>query len=82
MIKISKEQKSEIIDRIKNYFESELDYEIGGLQSEFLLDFFIKEIGPYFYNQALDDCRALVAKQMDNVADKIYELEKPVNNIQ
>ena len=79
MIKFSPESKSEIIERIKHYFESELDYEIGGLQAEFLLEFFTREIGPYFYNQGLDDCRTLIAKQMDGITDKIYELEKPVD---
>jgi uncharacterized protein (DUF2164 family) len=38
----------------------------------------VKEIGGYFYNQALTDVHALLEKQMESIADNIYELEKPV----
>ncbi len=80
MIKLSKEIKAEIISRVQTYFEEDLDHQIGGLKAEFLLDFFAGEIGPCFYNQALSDCHTMFAKQMEAIADKIYELEKPLRN--
>ena len=80
MIKLSKENKEEIVSRIKTYFREELDQEIGGFDAEFLLDFFAKEVGCYFYNQALLDVHALLEKQMESMTDTIYALEKPVSN--
>ena len=77
MIELSKENKEEIILKMKTYFRENLNQEIGGFDAEFLLDFFVKEIGCYFYNQALTDIYALLEKQMDSMADTIYELEKP-----
>ena len=79
MIKISKENKDEIIAKIKTYFREELDQEIGGFDAEFLLDFFAKELGCYFYNQALTDVHTLLEKQMESIEDTIYSLEKPVS---
>ncbi len=76
MIEFSKENKAEIILRIKTHFRDELNQEIGGFDAEFLLDFFVKEMGCYFYNQALTDVHALLEKQMDLMADTIYDLEK------
>lgn len=78
MIKFSKENKQAIVSRIKVYFREELDQEIGGFDAEFLLDFFAREIGSYFYNQALSDMHALLEKQMESMTDTIYALEKPV----
>ena len=79
MIKISKENKEEIITKIKTYFREELEQEIGGFDAEFLLDFFAKELGCYFYNQALTDVHTLLEKQMESIEDTIYSLEKPVS---
>jgi uncharacterized protein (DUF2164 family) len=78
MIEFSKEHKEEILSKIKRHFSDELNLEIGGFDAEFLLDFFVKEIGGYFYNQALTDVHALLEKQLELMADNIYELEKPV----
>ncbi len=80
MIKFSKENREEIVSRIKTYFRDELNQDIGGFDAEFLLDFFAKEIGCYFYNQALTDVHALLEKQMESMADTIYALEKQVSH--
>ncbi|MGD8594420.1 MAG: DUF2164 domain-containing protein [Gammaproteobacteria bacterium] len=80
MIKFSEENKKEIIAKIKNYFHDELNQEIGGFDAEFLLDFFAKEIGGYFYNQALTDVHVLLEKQTETLVDTIYALEQPVSS--
>ena len=79
MIEFSKKTKQEIIAKIKIHFNEELNQEIGGFDAEFLLDFFVKEIGSHFYNQALSDVHALLEKQIESMADTIYDLEKPVS---
>lgn len=79
MINLSKERKEEIVDRIKLHFHNELDLEIGGFDAEFILDFFTREIGGHFYNQALADVHALLERQMESMADTLYELQKPTN---
>ena len=43
---------------------------------EFLLDFFAREIGAFFYNRGLYDAQTLLASRMEIVAEAIYELEK------
>jgi uncharacterized protein (DUF2164 family) len=80
MIKISRENKQEIIEKIKAYFRDNLNQEIGGFDAEFLLDFFAKEIGGYFYNQALTDVHGLLEKQTESLVDTIYGLEQPVSS--
>ena len=78
MIEISKETRDVIIMKIKNYMQEELDYEIEGIDADFLLSFFTQNVGVYYYNQALIDVHALIAKQMESLADSIFDLEKPI----
>ncbi|EGG94160.1 hypothetical protein IMCC1989_243 [gamma proteobacterium IMCC1989] len=44
-IKFSKEEKERIVNKVKIYFDNELEQDIGGFEAEFLIDFFSKEIG-------------------------------------
>ncbi len=76
-IEFSKEEKKIIVNKIQVYFSEKLDQEIEQFDAEFLLDFFSKEIGVYFYNQGLNDAQAVLSKRMDNIIDAIYEIEKP-----
>ncbi|KAA3619327.1 MAG: DUF2164 domain-containing protein [Calditrichaeota bacterium] len=80
MIEISKENKEEIVSKLKSHFLQELDYDIGQFDAEFLLEFFIKEIGPYFYNQALTDVHGLLEQKMESMMETLYDLEKPITN--
>jgi len=77
-IKLSKEEKERIVQKIKKYFADELDQEIGGFDAEFLIDFFAKEIGPYVYNQGLHDAQTLFTEKADEIGYLIQELEKPI----
>ena len=79
MIEFSKQNKAAIIEKLKAYFRDELHQEIGGFDAEFLLDFFTKEIGGFYYNQALTDVHALLEKQTEDLVDTIYALEQPVS---
>lgn len=72
----SEREKAIIIAKIQAYFNSELAQDIGGFEAEFLLDFFAKEMGNFYYNRGLYDAQAILASKMDDLNDAIYELEK------
>lgn len=76
-IKFTNEEKSEIVEKVKRYFDEELDQEIGSFDAEFLIDFFAKEIGAYFYNRGIFDAQVLMSQKVEELAESIYELEKP-----
>ena len=78
IIKFPKEKKERIIPLIQDYFAQERHEEIGNLESEFMLDFFISKIGPFIYNQALYDAQAYLHRKMDDVEAGLYELEQPM----
>lgn len=77
-IKFSKDETDRVVSKIKRYFNDELDQDIGGFEAEFLIDFFAKEIGPYFYNRGLLDAHSLFSEKTEEIGYLIEELEKPV----
>ena len=76
-LEFTSEEKNQIVRKVKMYFEEELDQQIGNFDAEFLIDFFAEEVGAYFYNRGLYDAQALLAQKVDELADSIYELERP-----
>ncbi|WP_372883094.1 DUF2164 domain-containing protein [Psychromonas sp.] len=75
-IKFTREQTAILVGEIQKYFDKELGQEIGDFDAEFLLDFFSEKIGGYYYNQGLNDARALLDAKLDTITESFYELEK------
>jgi uncharacterized protein (DUF2164 family) len=77
-LKLPREHKLQIISSIQHYFDTELSSEIGQLASENFLDFMLKELSPYLYNQALADARKVIEQKMISIEEELYALEKPL----
>ena len=78
MIDFTPSQRAEMIERVRAYCSNELSIELGRFDTEFLVDFFTREIAPYYYNQGLLDAQASLLKRMDDVKEAIMSLEKPI----
>lgn len=76
-ITFSKEEKEEILKKVRLYFSEQLDQEIGSFDAGFLLDFFAKEIGAYFYNRGLYDAQKIYTEKIEEIGYVVQELEKP-----
>jgi uncharacterized protein (DUF2164 family) len=50
-IKFTQNEKDILATKLKMYFREELNQEIGGFDAEFLIAFFAKKLGAYFYNR-------------------------------
>lgn len=66
-MKISKEAKDEMITAIKRYFLNERDEDLGDLASSLILDFFIEELGPRFYNQGIQDAYGYMQDKIEDM---------------
>ncbi len=78
-ITFSKEEKEILVRKLKAYFETELDQEVGQFECQFLLDFISEEIGAFYYNKGLSDAQAIVLGKIEDITDAFYEIEKPTN---
>lgn len=76
-IAFDKEGRAVLVERLRRWFGSELDQELGEFPAGFLLDFLTEELGPCWYNLGLLDARAAFELRMDSIGEAVHELEKP-----
>ena len=74
-IKIETKTEKYLTDSIKRFFSEELDDDIGDLKAMRVLDFFVKEIGPSIYNQAIADAQAYFQEKTSDLGGERYEPE-------
>ncbi|NHQ88031.1 DUF2164 domain-containing protein [Iodobacter sp. HSC-16F04] len=74
-LKISKEAEALLVKSIRRYFDENMDEPIGGLQAGMLLDFFMKEIAPSVYNQAIADAQAYMQDKTLDMPGTCFEPE-------
>jgi uncharacterized protein (DUF2164 family) len=80
-ITFSREETSDLVGEIQEYFRDELDQSIGALPAEMLMRFFSEKMGAYFYNRGLYDAQELIGKRMDSLRDDVFQLEQPTRHL-
>jgi uncharacterized protein (DUF2164 family) len=76
-IELDKERKQRMVRAIQTYFVEKLDQEIGQLAAELLLEFFVKQVGPPIYNQAVKDAQAFLQDKLMDLDGVLYQPEEP-----
>ena len=66
-IELKKEVRELLIGNLKRYFSNERDEELSNLGAELLLDFIVNDIGPYIYNQAIEDSYAYMNERIEDL---------------
>ncbi|GHB71223.1 hypothetical protein GCM10008107_20930 [Psychrosphaera saromensis] len=74
-VKLSKQQQDAAIVKLQEYFQQELDRDLGQFEAEFLLEFIMKEVGSSIYNQALYDAQSLLTAKIEDVFAEIEQLD-------
>lgn len=76
MIEFDKERKADLVTSIQRYFDEKLEEPIGNLDAEFLLEFFVREIGPAAYNQGVRDAQAVMQERVGELDAVCFEPEE------
>ena len=66
-LNISKEKKEEMIASIIRYFNNEREEELGTLAASMILDFFIEELAPEFYNQGVNEAYKYMSDRIEDL---------------
>ncbi len=74
-IEISKELRAQAIASIERYFLKHMDEKIGNIAAGSLLGFFIEEIGPSIYNQAVADVQERIQMRVSELDIEFHEDE-------
>lgn len=65
--KLNKEKREDMIKSIKYYFSEERDEDLGDLAAGFILDFFIEELAPEFYNIGVADSYKFLSEKLEDI---------------
>lgn len=71
-IELSKQMRADAIASIQRYFEENSREPIGDLPASLLLNFFVEEIGPVIYNQAISDAQARMQQRISDLNGELY----------
>jgi len=71
-IEISKQARADAIASIQRYFEESMAEPIGEMPAGLLLNFFLEEIGPAIYNQAIRDAQARIQQRVSDLDGELY----------
>jgi uncharacterized protein (DUF2164 family) len=71
-IDLPKPARSEAIASIQRYFEQEMPEPLGDLAAGLLLNFFLEEIGPAIYNQAIADAQIRLVQRASDLTGELY----------
>ena len=74
-ITLSEEFRKRALKSIKRYFDETVEFEIGDLQSRLLLDFFLEELAPSVYNEAIRDAQAFMQDRVADLEASCYKTE-------
>lgn len=78
IIKLSDEQKKQIISEIKAFYLDVRGEEIGIIEEQQILELFCEYMAPIIYNKALNDVEYWYKQQMENLSSDYYLLYKDV----
>jgi uncharacterized protein (DUF2164 family) len=76
-IRLSEERRTRMVCSIKQYFAEQFDETLSDFRAESLLDFFVRELGPPVYNQAIRDAYTFIQDKLTDLEGEFYEPEEP-----
>jgi uncharacterized protein (DUF2164 family) len=71
-VELSKQAREAAIASVQRYFEENLTEPVGNLPAGLLLDFFIEEVGPVIYNQAITDAQTRMQQRVGDLNGELY----------
>jgi uncharacterized protein (DUF2164 family) len=74
-IELSKQARAEAVKSIERYFEEQLEQRIGNIAAAGLLNFFVAEIGPSIYNQAVAEVQERLQARVAELDIELHEEE-------
>ncbi len=75
-IKLSEERRRDLLRAIKAHCLDRHGEEVGDLKTELLLDFFVEQLGPQVYNQAIRDAHGFFQEKLADLEGEFYEPEE------
>jgi len=74
-IRLTDDRRARVLDRMHAWFQENFDEPLSEFKAERLLEFFVNELGPPVYNQAIRDASGFVEGKLADLEGEFYEPE-------
>lgn len=74
---LTEDRRARVLSLLKDLFAESFDEELSDFRAKELLDFFVRELGPPVYNQAIQDARAFLLDKLEDLEGEVYETDEP-----
>ena len=74
-IELAKDVHREAVSSLERYFRENMEERIGNIAAAALLNFFIEEVGPSIYNQAVSDVQERLQLRISELDIEVHEDE-------
>ena len=71
-IELDKQARADAIASLQRYFDENMPEPLGDLPAGLLLNFFLEEVGPAVYNQAIRDAQARIQQRAADLDGELY----------
>src|SRR6516165_11617284 len=72
-IPLSEEKQAEVIESMIRFFSEKLDVELSEVQARSLLTYIFREIGPFSYNQGVEDAQKHLIRVADDLRGTCFQ---------
>jgi uncharacterized protein (DUF2164 family) len=71
-ISLADERRDALLAELQAYCTSALDLELSPFRAQRLLEFFLRELGPAVYNQAIRDAHGFLSRKLEDLEGDLY----------
>ena len=75
-INLAQEEKQKFYDEFITFFKEERDEDIGVIQAELFLNFFIETLGTSIYNKGIETTQNKIKDKLEEIDFELEELKK------
>ena len=76
ILSLTSEQESEAAEKIKRFMRDRFDLDLGAFEALEVLELFIREMAPHYYNRAIFDVQAHLKERFESIESDLWALEK------
>ncbi|MCP8467363.1 DUF2164 domain-containing protein [Pseudomonas sp. ZM23] len=76
ILELDGSQRQEASRVLQRFLEDRFELDLGSFEAEEALDFFMRELGPLFYNKAISDVQAHLKDRFESIESDLWALEK------
>ena len=74
-VNLEDDRRRGLISALQTWYEDQLDEPLSEFRAEAILDFFVRELGPPIYNQAIRDAHDFIQDKLIDLEGEFYEPE-------